>query len=51
LRDRLNALVIQGLAINPDERYQDHNTWLNDWQDLSARFRITPDLPPLSKTH
>ena|GEM_PF-693804 len=47
LRDRLDALVVRGLAINPDERYPDHNTWLNDWQDLSARFRITPDLPPI----
>jgi len=47
LRDRLDALVVRGLALNPDERYTDHNTWLNDWQDLSARFRITPDLPPI----
>ena len=47
LRDRLDALVVRGLAFNPDERYPDHNTWLNDWQDLTARFRITPDLPPI----
>ena len=47
LRDKLDALVVRGLALNPDERYPDHNTWLNDWQDLSARFRITPDLPSI----
>ncbi len=47
LRDRLDALVVRSLALNPEERYPDHNTWLNDWQDLSARFRITPDLPPI----
>jgi len=47
LRDRLDALVVRGLALNPEERYVDHNTWLNDWQDLSARFRITPDLPSI----
>ena len=47
LRDRLDALVLRGLSLNPDDRYPDHNTWLNDWQELNARFRITPELPPI----
>ena len=47
LRDRLDALVMRGLALNPKERYPDHNVWLNDWQELSAMFRITPELPPI----
>ncbi len=47
LRDRLDALVLRGLSLNPDDRYPDHCTWLNDWQELSARFRITPELPPI----
>ena len=50
LRDRLDALVLHGLALNPDERYPDHNTWLNDWQELTARFRITPELPQIENT-
>ena len=47
LRDRLDALVLRGLSLNPDNRYPDHNSWLNDWQELIARFRITPELPPI----
>jgi len=47
LRDRLDALVLRGLALNPDKRYSDHNSWLNDWQELLALFRITPELPPI----
>ena len=47
LRDRLDALVLRGLALNPGERYPDHNSWINDWQELTARFRITPDLPQI----
>jgi serine/threonine protein kinase len=47
LRDRLDALVLRGLSLNPNDRYPDHNTWLNDWQELIARFRITSELPPI----
>ena len=47
LRDRIDALVLRGLALTPEERYPDHNTWLNDWQELTARFRISPELPPI----
>jgi serine/threonine protein kinase len=50
LRDRLDALVLRGLALNPNERYPDHNSWLNDWQELIARLRITPELPPIENT-
>lgn len=47
LRDRLDALVLRGLELNPNERYPDHNTWLNQWEELKALFRITPELPPI----
>ncbi len=47
LRDRLDALLLRGLSLNPEERCPDHNSWLNDWQELSARFRITPELPQI----
>ena len=47
LRDRLDALVLRGLSLNSDDRYPDHNPWLEDWQELIARFRLTPDLPPI----
>jgi hypothetical protein len=47
LRDRLDTLVMRGLALKPESRYPDHNTWLNEWQELSARFHITPELLPI----
>jgi serine/threonine protein kinase len=47
LRDRLDALLLRGLSLNPEDRYPDHNSWLNDWQELTARFRMPPDLPPI----
>jgi serine/threonine protein kinase len=46
LRDRLDALVLRGLSLNPVDRYPDHTTWLNDWRELAARFHISPDLSP-----
>ncbi len=50
LRDRLDALALRGLALSPDNRYPDHNMWLSDWKELSARFHITPELPPIEDT-
>ena len=47
LRDRLDALVLCGLALAPDQRYSDPHRWLGDLHDLSARFRVTPELPPV----
>jgi serine/threonine protein kinase len=47
LRDRLDALVLRGLALKPESRYPDHNTWLNHWKELSALFHITPELTPI----
>ena len=47
LRDRLDAIVLRGLVLNPEERYPDHNTWLDDWKELTARFSISPELPPV----
>ena len=47
LRDRLDAIVLRGLSLNPNNRFPNHNTWLNDWQELTARFRTTPELPPI----
>ncbi len=44
LRDRLDALVLRGLALKPENRYPDHNTWLNHWKEISALFHITPQL-------
>ncbi len=47
LRDRLDVLVLCGLALRPNDRYPDHNTWLNHWKELSALFHITPELAPI----
>ena len=50
LRNRLDALVLRGLALKPESRYPDHNTWLNHWKELSALFHITPELTPIDST-
>ena len=47
LGDRLDALVLRGLALKPDNRYPGHTTWLSDWKELSALFHITPELSPI----
>lgn len=47
LRDRLDTLVLRGLALNPNDRYPDHNVWLSHWKGLSALFQITPELTPI----
>ena len=47
LRVRLDALVLRGLALNPNDRYPDHNDWLKHWKELSALFQITPELTPI----
>ena len=47
LRDRLDALVLPGLALTPNDRYLDHNIWLSHWKELSALFHITPELTPI----
>lgn len=47
LRQRVDNIVLKGLALNPDERYPDRHAWLNDLYDVSARFRINPELPPV----
>ncbi len=47
LRDRLDAMVLRGLSLNSDDRYPNHNSWLDDWQEPTARFRMTQDLPPI----
>ena len=39
--------MLRGLSLNPADRYPDHNTWLNQWEELRALFRITPELPPI----
>ena len=44
LRDKLDALTLRGLALDPEKRYSDHNEWLDDWKDLSARFHLKPEL-------
>lgn len=47
LRDRLDALVLRSLALKPNDRYPDHNTWLNHWKELSALFYIASELTPI----
>jgi hypothetical protein len=47
LRDRLDAVVLRGLALNPERRFPDRHVWLNELYESSARFRLTPELPAL----
>lgn len=39
--------MLRGLALRPENRYSDHNTWLNHWKELSALFQIMPSLTPM----
>lgn len=50
LRQRIDALVLRGLALQPDQRFPDHHAWLNELFEVFARFRLTPELPPVEST-
>lgn len=47
LRDGVDRVTMRGLALNPTQRYPDRHPWLDDLFSVSARFRISPELPPL----
>lgn len=44
LRQRLDDVVLRGLAIEPTARF-DRHTWLQELFETQARFRLTPELP------
>lgn len=47
LREAIDQAVTRGLALDAGSRYADRDTWLNDLFAIYARFRLTPDLPPV----
>ena len=47
LRDGIDRVTMRGLALDPEQRYPDRQPWLDDLFSVSARFRISPELPPL----
>ena len=49
LRQRIDALVLRGLALQPEQRFHDRNAWLNELFEVFARFRLTPELPAVEK--
>jgi serine/threonine protein kinase len=46
-RDSLDAIVLRGLALDPDQRYPNYSDWVGDLHELSARFRVISELPPV----
>ena len=46
LRLQLDSLVCRGLALTPEGRFQDRHKWLNEFFELLAKLRLTPQLPP-----
>jgi len=47
LRDPIDRVTLRGLALDSHQRYPDRHAWLNDLFEVSARFRLSPELPPL----
>ena len=47
LRDGIDRVALRGLALDPAQRYPDRHPWLNDLFEVSARFRLSPELPPM----
>lgn len=45
LLDGVDRVALRGLALDPADRYPDRHVWLNDLFELSARFRLAPELP------
>jgi len=46
LRDGIDRVTMRGLALRSHQRYPDRHAWLNDLFQVSARFRLVPELPP-----
>ena len=44
LRERLDHFATRGLALVPEDRFPDRHAWLQDISELSARFRLKPEL-------
>ncbi len=49
LRNRLDELVVKGLALDPAKRYADRHFWLDALFETYARFRLKPELPPVER--
>lgn len=47
LRDGIDRVTLRGLALDPAQRYPDRHPWLDDLFEVSARFRLSPELPPI----
>lgn len=43
LKQRLDDVVLRGLALRPEERFPDRHAWLNALFDLYAGFRLPPE--------
>jgi hypothetical protein len=46
LRDGIDRVAMRGLDLDPNQRYPDRHTWLNDLFEVYARFRLSPELSP-----
>jgi len=49
LRQTLDIVAMRGLALAPEKRYPQRNEWLNDMFQLSAQFRLTPQLTTMER--
>lgn len=49
LRDRLDGVVVKGLALDPAKRHPDRRAWLDELFETHARFRLKPELPPVER--
>ena len=49
LRDGIDRVTLRGLALDARQRYPDRHAWLNDLFEVSARFRLAPELSPAER--
>lgn len=49
LQDRVDGIVVQGLALDPSKRYANRHIWLDELFEVHARFRLKPELPPVER--
>lgn len=46
LQQRLDDIVLRGLALKPADRFPDRQAWLQALFEVQARFRLAPELTP-----
>ncbi len=49
LREGIDRVTLRGLALKPEDRYPNRHAWLNDLFEVSARFRLAPEVSTVDR--